>query len=272
MLRAIREIKPTWVIGENVSGIISWDGGMVFEQVQTDMETEGYEVWPYVLPACAVNAPHRRDRVWFIAHNESKGWSKGDGQTINTEKREMEKPGQEWNSIRDDFRTGNKAGSNATQNTISDGCIQRESVEEGTEIREQRNTCTGDTVGICISKGTIAHSTGNSRRYGVRDDRHESQKIQGKRFNEPKPTSDTESTGREWANGIQQPIRFKPGTWDNWPTVEPTIRSRNDGFSGGLAGITFSKHRNESIKAYGNAIVPQIALHIFKAIEQYENC
>jgi DNA (cytosine-5)-methyltransferase 1 len=39
-----------------------------------------------------------------------------------------------------------------------------------------------------------------------------------------------------------------------------------------LAGITFSKHRNESIKAYGNAIVPQIALHIFKAIEQYENC
>ncbi|NBW22838.1 MAG: DNA (cytosine-5-)-methyltransferase, partial [Caulobacteraceae bacterium] len=68
MLRAIREIQPRWVVGENVLGIISWNEGMVFDEVQADLEAEGYEVQPYVLPACAVNAPHRRDRVWFVAH------------------------------------------------------------------------------------------------------------------------------------------------------------------------------------------------------------
>jgi DNA (cytosine-5)-methyltransferase 1 len=69
MLRAIREIQPRWVVGENVRGIISWNGGLVFHEVQTDLEAEGYKVLPFLLPACAVNAPHRRDRVWFVAFN-----------------------------------------------------------------------------------------------------------------------------------------------------------------------------------------------------------
>ena len=74
MLRIIREVKPSWVVGENVFGLINWNGGLVFDEVQTDLETEGYEVQPYVLPACGVNAPHKRDRVWFVAHrnNESR--------------------------------------------------------------------------------------------------------------------------------------------------------------------------------------------------------
>jgi DNA (cytosine-5)-methyltransferase 1 len=58
-----------------------------------------------------------------------------------------------------------------------------------------------------------------------------------------------------------------PGTdWANFPTQSP-VHSRDDGISSRLAGITFPKHRNESIKAYGNAIVPQVAYQIFKAIE-----
>jgi DNA (cytosine-5)-methyltransferase 1 len=69
MLRAIREIKPSWVVGENVYGLVNWNGGLVFHEVQTDLEAEGYEVWPYVLPACSVNSPQKRDRVWFIAHS-----------------------------------------------------------------------------------------------------------------------------------------------------------------------------------------------------------
>jgi DNA-cytosine methyltransferase len=71
MLQVIRNTKPRWVIAENVSGLLSIEGGMVFEQVCADLETEGYEVWPVIIPACAVNAPHRRDRVWFIAHNHT---------------------------------------------------------------------------------------------------------------------------------------------------------------------------------------------------------
>ena len=68
MLRAIREIRPRWVVGENVLGIVNWNRGMVFEQVHVDLETEGYEVQAFVLPACSVGAPHRRDRTWFVAH------------------------------------------------------------------------------------------------------------------------------------------------------------------------------------------------------------
>ena len=69
MLRAIREIKPNYVVGENVLGITNWNGGLVFEEVQADLEAEGYEVQAYILPAVSVNAPHRRDRVWFIAYS-----------------------------------------------------------------------------------------------------------------------------------------------------------------------------------------------------------
>lgn len=68
MFRVIQNVKPDWVIAENVRGLITWNEGMVFEQVCTDLESEGYEVQPFIIPACAVNAPHRRDRVWIIAH------------------------------------------------------------------------------------------------------------------------------------------------------------------------------------------------------------
>lgn len=67
MFRIIKECRPSWVVGENVAGIIE----LGLEQVCADLEGEGYEVWPIVIPACAVNAPHRRDRVWIIAHSNS---------------------------------------------------------------------------------------------------------------------------------------------------------------------------------------------------------
>ena len=64
MLRVISEFKPTWVIGENVFGIIN----MALDNVCSDLEAEGYEVQTIVLPACGVNAPHRRYRVFIVAH------------------------------------------------------------------------------------------------------------------------------------------------------------------------------------------------------------
>jgi len=67
-LRAIKEIQPGFVVGENVYGIVNWNKGLVFEQICADLEGEGYEVQPLILPACAKNANHRRDRVWFVAH------------------------------------------------------------------------------------------------------------------------------------------------------------------------------------------------------------
>lgn len=69
MLRVIREVAPRWVIGENVSGIIQ----MELDNVLSDLEGEGYTCWTFVLPACAVDAPHRRDRVWIVAHTNCSG-------------------------------------------------------------------------------------------------------------------------------------------------------------------------------------------------------
>ena len=69
MRRVIQEFSPRYVVAENVRGLLSIEGGMVFETVCTDLEALGYEVQPVILPACAVNAPHRRDRVWIVARN-----------------------------------------------------------------------------------------------------------------------------------------------------------------------------------------------------------
>lgn len=71
MLRVIHECKPTWVIGENVPGIIN----MALEQVCTDLENEGYEVQPFIIPAAGVGAPHRRKRVFILGHSKHNGLS-----------------------------------------------------------------------------------------------------------------------------------------------------------------------------------------------------
>jgi DNA (cytosine-5)-methyltransferase 1 len=67
MLRIIQETRPRWIIGENVAGIVN----LALDQVLSDLENENYEVQPFVIPACAVEAPHRRDRVWIVAHDAS---------------------------------------------------------------------------------------------------------------------------------------------------------------------------------------------------------
>jgi DNA (cytosine-5)-methyltransferase 1 len=70
MFRIIKAFKPRFVIGENVRGIVNIQDGVVFETVCTNLEDEGYEVQPFNIPAAAVGAPHRRERIWFIAVRE----------------------------------------------------------------------------------------------------------------------------------------------------------------------------------------------------------
>lgn len=100
MLRIVNEFQPRWVIGENVAGIIN----VYLDKVLTDLEGAGYEVRAVVVPAAAVNAPHRRDRVFIVAHsisNDSQhertigqmASSQGEGQG-GEEKRE-----RVWNAI-----------------------------------------------------------------------------------------------------------------------------------------------------------------------------
>jgi DNA (cytosine-5)-methyltransferase 1 len=68
MFAIIRLTKPRFVLAENVRGLLTIEGGMVFEQVCLDLERAGYEVQTFIIPACAINAPHRRDRVWIVAN------------------------------------------------------------------------------------------------------------------------------------------------------------------------------------------------------------
>lgn len=69
MLRSVREFQPPYVVGENVRGLTNWNGGLVFDEVQADLEAEGYEVTPFLLPAAGIDAPHERYRIFFVAYN-----------------------------------------------------------------------------------------------------------------------------------------------------------------------------------------------------------
>jgi DNA (cytosine-5)-methyltransferase 1 len=67
MLRVIREARPRWIIGENVAGIIS----LALDQVLADLENENYTLQTFVIPAASIGAPHRRDRVWVVGHDDT---------------------------------------------------------------------------------------------------------------------------------------------------------------------------------------------------------
>lgn len=77
MFRVITEIRPRWVIAENVYGIVNISDGLVFEQVHTDLESENYQVQSFIIPASSKNAPHRRDRVWFVGYTDDFGRNSG---------------------------------------------------------------------------------------------------------------------------------------------------------------------------------------------------
>jgi DNA (cytosine-5)-methyltransferase 1 len=234
MLRAIREIQPRWVVGENVFGLINWSAGLVFHEVQADLEAEGYEVQPYVLPAVSVNAPHRRDRVWFVAYSNGNGRGYLRGQK---QKCTFETHSKYCNTCDVGITTYTKYKGFQRQCREWKGC---------TEYRNNE--------GILIGSEDKFNDTNINNEGLEREASKRIQTEQGRtnRFYDAKLTG---MVGELY--------------WRNFPTVSP-ICSRDDGLSDRLDGITFPKWRNESIKAAGNAIVPQVVHQIFKAIEQYE--
>jgi DNA (cytosine-5)-methyltransferase 1 len=86
MFRVIQEARPTWIIGENVAGLVNM---VEFEQCFLDLESEGYETQALIVPACGVGARHRRDRVWIVANHEN--WIDRENYT-RAEKRQIQKP------------------------------------------------------------------------------------------------------------------------------------------------------------------------------------
>jgi DNA (cytosine-5)-methyltransferase 1 len=204
MLRAISEIEPTYVVGENVRGLTNWNGGVVFEEVCADLEACGYEVQPILLPACAIGAPHRRDRIWFIATN-----------TNNIRLNKCECDNEKFASQRG-INALNDIDENATKKDVTNSVCKR------------------------LPRGLSAR------------------KYDGKQWNGSKGTI------KQLVHSFESRIQFQ-----NFPTQSP-ICGGNDGLPSQLDGITFSKWRQESIKGYGNAIVPQVAYQIFNVIQMMD--
>jgi DNA (cytosine-5)-methyltransferase 1 len=172
--------------------------------VCADLENEGYEVTPYLLPASGKNAPHRRNRIWFVAYR--KDIRCGGAKEVERE-RGKHKPNNRG-KVRGTFNA------NGSFRTASD----------------------------TVCKG------------------HKRSELNG--------TFDKGNGSRESSKSITELCEVP--NWEEFPT-QPPICGRDDGVPKELDGITFPKWRKESIKAYGNAIVPQVAHEIFKAIQKMED-
>ena len=82
MLRVIEELRPAWVVGENVAGIVN----MALDTVLSDLEAKGYAAGAFIIPACAVDAPHRRDRCVIVANTDGIGYKGAKQLSENIEK------------------------------------------------------------------------------------------------------------------------------------------------------------------------------------------
>lgn len=246
-LRAVCEIQPSWFVGENVVGLLSMvqpgeeakvgrtdamfqedyiyrkEQRFTLDEICEGFERAGYAVQPFVIPACAVGAPHRRDRIWIVAHRNDAG---------------LEKVGRE----RQDGVLS--AGTSAD----AERCGGREMDDE---IQPRQPNGQG-TYGN--GRQRPAADTGSRGRYAceLHDGEPEKPQQAARRAQQPLGTD----CPQDW--------------WRDFPTQSP-VCSRDDELSGRLAGITFPRWRAESIKALGNAMVPQVVYEIFRAIAQVEN-
>ena len=335
MCRAIQEIRPTWVVGENVAGITTMvEGGILtkvgeettlfqednivygyeFEQSFTierickDFEAIGYEVQPILIPAAACGAPHRRDRVFFLAYNakdpdglrredgtsgigrqdqQHRDARSGDSQRLRPEagtdaprsgdagpqgqrkrKAKVHSPGSAANSdgtrrgqmdehlqpeLADGAEPLGACGLRSSSDTDRAGLQEPQQPGRCEDSKKERAGLHHRVVGPC-EHGPASHAfcerlsaALQSRCYGAQEWYDEGRPVEF-------AADDT------WAQGTW---------WNHFPTVSP-VHTRNDGLSQIMDGtpLGFHKWRNESIKAYGNAIVPQVMYRIFQAIEQ----
>ncbi len=212
MLRVIREVAPTWVIGENVAGLITMDGGRVFDGIVSDLENAGYSVEAFVIPACAVGAPHRRDRLWIVAHRDSE-----------REQQPERLVGNERGRVAD----GDKERVTADANIFG---RQRRQDDKRQESAGRSGACNSDCA------------TANANGTGLQK-QHLAAVASGSGFSAGRINS-------QWH--------------EHWLPVATRLCRVDD-------GISRRMDRGKRLKALGNAIVPQVAYQIFKAIMQNDH-
>ena len=227
MLRCVKEVKPKWIIGENVRGLVNWNGGMVFNEVCSDLEREGYEVQPFLIPAASKDAPHRRERIWFIAYSDGI------------------RSGQSGNK-----RQAKQFNENGQERLVTDSKLHKDRYSNNGGSKQEEGDLwrgkEGNVPDSLYSDGVSTNTNGIGSSWGNSEDIGEVR--QKKQFE----------------------AQYSSKGWQGFPTT-PCIRGGDDGLSHELDSISVSKWCKESIKAYGNAIVPQVVYEIFKTIEKFEN-
>mgnify|MGYP003650479318 CR=1 FL=1 len=240
MFRIIKAFKPRFVIGENVPGIVNIQDGVVFETVCTDLESQGYEVQPFNIPAAAVGAPHQRKRIWIIA-------------SLENPRRTLRQGSELFNTNEDEV-----GKENANQHQRSSSSSESNVANTDTRLGEGENVT--DTKSISSDVGE--HREHQEKRSGQGKIRRESseelantnsERLEGLRqsssqFNE---TSSSTSRSEERQGQVDQ----------GWWSVEPNVGRVAHGVSGRV-------HR---LRGLGNSIVPQIAEEIGRAIIKAEN-
>jgi DNA (cytosine-5)-methyltransferase 1 len=299
MFRSIQQIQPPWIVGENVRGLTNWNGGLVFDEVQADLEAAGYEVTPFLLPAAGVNAPHRRDRIFFIAYSgrfasyrrESIRPEKGInnwkddrreeetnvGERLHQERfvadtqglRERPRPSQQGKDVtgREQLEGTEQRrydNDNGTGRFVADSASFRRNGElykgEGIQRGEQTRGEAGAGNYEIVTNTTQQPEREQANQTYTEPDSRETRPIVG---SGSESIADAASSGRKQVdregNSEQPHQNCPPGYWSNFPT-QPGICRGDD-------GIPNRVHR---LKGLGNAVVPQVVLQIFKAIEAYE--
>lgn len=239
MLRVIRETHPRWIIGENVGGLLTWDGGVVLDRVFADLEAEDYEVGAFVIPAVSVNAPHRRDRVWIVAHDISDSKGSAYGQEFGFGRRENSNE-RKGNKVRGDITDGNLQSASDTDDsgngTSASG--DKRDWQEDSEEREHSQYGIGGS-------GEVTPDTEKSRRERREHREH-----------------------REHTQ-LQEGLLGRDAWRESWLSAVARLCVMDDGLPGGL--VRPRGWRNASLKAAGNAIVPQVAAEIMKGIKEIDN-
>ena len=120
MFDVIKQVKPRWVIGENVQGIINIEEGMVLRQVQNDLDSEGFKVQCFIIPASGIGAWHNRNRVWILACNISNTNSIRHRRGNSTRCAD-----EEWTFLPREQEGGKMGSKTERRSNVSDTCIKR---------------------------------------------------------------------------------------------------------------------------------------------------
>jgi DNA (cytosine-5)-methyltransferase 1 len=244
MCRVISELKPAWVLGENVPGIIN----LALDKVISDLEDLGYSCQAFNIPACAVDAPHRRARIFIVAHAEcSERWPSiaGGNEQNGDFARRTEKAG--WIGA-----SGQNGGeeSLADSNGIRRGQARREFEQFNEKVRERQ------AISASASGKNLADS--DSKRLSKRNELGDGKKA---------------SRGIDSRRKLER--TFAKGGRFEWST-ESGLGGMVDGISSWLdePGIprvaNGIKNRVDRLKCLGNAVVPQQVYPILKAIADIE--